>query len=351
MKVNTIICLLLVSFTAQARPIVIITQDETMRGRVQIADPDLSVRTLGKPEIVFDLAASHDTLLDLRIRRATLKLPNGKAATAFAGNQEANLVIVAGGDVAQISIAGVAPVSGASSGAREALVLFRDARGMLIAPAREEVAAFDTDFKPLKLSYTQAAIPHYTPLPVTLLLDHSGSMAGHWKDVIKAADRFMEGLPIFARCRIVLFNDALTDIGPPPHANSCAGAGFSLWKPLPEPSGGTALLAAIENGLLHPPAGSHSGPRLPAVTLVITDGVDTGSSDPAGDLRRLAALKSATGGKLFIFWAGQADPVLLDGIADLQIAAGSDVKGGVERFFRSLSVSLSGLQSLMIEGP
>lgn len=338
--------LVAVSAPSSAQRFTVLTPDQESRGTVAVSDPDALVRTLGKPEIQFDLAASHDTLLDLRIRRAGLRLPNGKTATAFAGDKAANLVIVAGAPVAHVSIAGVSP----TGSAREALVLFRAADGTLLAPARDEVAVFDTGFKRLPFAYSPAVIPTRTLLPVTLLLDMSGSMAGHMKDVVNAATNFMASLPLTARCRIVLFNDRIEEFGPqPPNAQVCATAGFAFWKPLPEPSGGTALLAALDHGLRSPP--ETYGPRLQPITLVITDGVDTGAADPAAELRRLAALKSASGGKLFVFWAGQSDPALLEGIADLQIQGGADVKNELERFFRSLGVSLSGLQALRVGGP
>lgn len=344
---HTIACLLLVAFAAQAQAqrFSVKTPDADAHGTVRIIDPDRLVRTLGKPEIQFDLAASHDSLLDLRIRRAGLKLPNGQTATAFAGHAEAGLVIVAGSPVAYISIAGIAP----AGGSREALILFKAADGTLLAPAADEVAVFDTHFNRLPFTYSPAAIPEHTLLPVTLLLDISGSMTGHMKDVVSAAQSFMSSLPLFARCRIVLFNDQVQEFGPqPPNATVCATAGFAFWKPLPEPSGGTALLAAVEDGLRSPP--ETTGPRLPAITLAITDGVDTGAADPAGEVRRLAALKASQGGKLFVFWAGVSDPALLATVADLQIEGGADVKTELERFFRSLGVSLSGLQSVKIGG-
>lgn len=347
--VHTIVFMALlasVSAPSSAQRFTITTPDAEARSAIRVSDPDRLVRTLGKPEIQFDLAASHDTLLDLRIRRAGLKLPNGTTATAFAGHAEANLVIVAGAPVAHISIAGIAP----DGQSREALVLFKAADGTLIAPGGNNVAVFDTAFKPLPFDYSPASIPKHTLLPVTVLLDISGSMSGHMKDVLSAAQSFFASLPLYARCRIVLFNDRVQHFWPAPgQASVCASAGFALWKPLPEPSGGTALLAAIEDGLRTPP--DISGPRMTGITLVVTDGVDTGAADPAEEVRRLAALKASQGGKLFVFWAGVSDPALLANVADLQIQGGSDVKNELERFFRSLGVSLSGLQSLRIGAP
>lgn len=348
MKLHTFVFMALLACVcapSSAQRSTIVTPDADLRGTVAVSDPDRLVRTLGKPEIQFDLAASHDSLLDLRTRRAGLKLPNGKTATAFASHATANLVIVAGGPVAHISIAGVAP----DGNAREALVLFKAADGTLLAPAKDEVAVFDTELNRLPFTYSPAAIPKHTLLPVTLLLDISGSMTGHMKDVVSAAQDFLAGLPLYARCRIVLFNDRVQTFWPAPgQASVCAAAGFALWKPLPEPTGGTALLAAIEDGMRSPP--DVPGPNMTAITLAITDGVDTGAADPTSEVRRLASLKASQGGKLFVFWAGVSDPALLANVADLQIEGGADVKGELERFFRSLGVSLSGLQSLRIEG-
>lgn len=346
--VRTFVCfmLLAVSAAAHAQRFTIVTPEQESRGTVAVSDPDRLVRTLGKPEIQFDLAASHDTLLDLRIRRAGLTLPNGRAASAFANHAAANLVIVAGAPIAQISIAGIAP----AGGSREALVLFKAADGTLLAPASDEVAVFDTAFNRLPFAYSPASIPKHTLLPVTLLLDLSGSMTGHMQDVVNAAQSFMSSLPLYARCRIVLFNDRVQHFWPSPgQASVCAAAGFALWKPLPEPSGGTALLAAIEDGLRNPPG--VSGPHMAGITLVVTDGVDTGAVDPVSEVRRLAVMKTTQGGKLFVFWAGVSDPALLATVADLQIEGGADVKTELERFFRSLGVSLSGLQSLRIGAP
>lgn len=347
MKLHTIVwvALLTLASSAQAQRFTVVTPDADGHGVVSVSDPDQLVRTLGRPEIQFDLAASHDSLLDLRIRRANLKLPNGQPATAFAAHADSGLVIVAGAPVAHITISGVSK----AGDSREALVLFRAEDGTLLAPPRDDIAVFRTDFSRLSFEYSPASIPKYAMLPVTLLLDVSGSMTGHIKDVTDAAERFVSSLPMLARCRIVLFNDQVQQFWPPSgHASGCAAAGFAFLKALPEPSGGTALLAAIEDSLRAPP--SFSVPHLPAITLAITDGVDTGARDSASEARRLATLKSTSGSKLFVFWIGQSDPALLTGIADLQIESGVDVKDELERFFRSLGVSLSGLQSLRVEG-
>ena len=147
---------------AEAQRFTITTPQEEQFPAFELHDPDQDVRTLGTPEIAFDLSASGDTLLDLRIRRSHLTLPDGSPFTAFAGHREHNLIVLAGSPVAKLTITGVS-TAGSS---REVLVLFADAHGTLIAPAPDQVAVFDTDFNPLPLRYRPASIPQHALLPV-----------------------------------------------------------------------------------------------------------------------------------------------------------------------------------------
>ena len=154
----------------------IITPDEEQFATFELHDPDQDVRTLGTPEIAFDLSAGADTLLNLRIRRSNLSLPNGAPFTAFAGHTEHNLVVLAGGPVAKVTITGVS----SAGSMREVLVLFKDAHGTLIAPAPDQVAVFDTDFNKLPLSYRPASIPQHALLPVTLTLVNTPVEISTW---------------------------------------------------------------------------------------------------------------------------------------------------------------------------
>ncbi|MCP5230233.1 vWA domain-containing protein [Accumulibacter sp.] len=319
----------------------ITTPDEEQRATFELHDPDQDVRTLGTPEIAFDLSASADTLLNLRIRRSHLTLPDGTPFTAFAGHKEHNLIVIAGGPVAKVTITGVST----AGSAREVLVLFADAHGTLIAPASDQVAVFDTDFNPLPLNYRPAAIPQHALLPVTLALDVSGSMAAHMDAVITASRSFLSSLPLYARCRILTFNDAVTALPIPGGHHICGASGDAL-NAVPAPNGGTKLLTALDEGLRAPPV--RGANTLPPIVLSVTDGVDTASPDPGGLLASLAAAKKSSGAKIFVFWAGVHEPTLLRGLADLQITGTSDVKTELERFFRSLGVSLSGVQVLEV---
>ena len=268
-------------------------------------------------------------------------MPDGSPFTAFAGHTEHNLIVLAGGPVAKVTITGVS----SAGSSREVLVLFADAHGTLIAPKEKEVAVFDTDFNPLPLSYTPASIPQHALLPVTLALDVSGSMAAHMDDVIAASRSFLSSLPLYARCRIFTFNDAVNAL-PIPGGHQICRASSDALNVVPFPNGGTKLLAALDEGLRAPPV---RGPNtLPPIVLAVTDGVDTASPDPGGLLTSLATAKKDTGAKIFVFWAGVHEPTLLTGLADLQFTGSADVKTELERFFRSLGVSLSGVQVLEV---
>jgi len=344
MKMHTAVFIALTSIcvaSADAQRFSITTPEEEQFAAFDVHDPDQDVRTLGTPEIAFDLSASTDTLLDLRIRRSNLTLPDGSPFTAFAGHTEHNLVVIAGDPVAKLTITGVS----AAGSMREVLVLFADAHGTLIAPKQGEVAVFDTDFNPLPVRYRPAAIPQHALLPVTLALDLSGSMAAHMDAVIAASRSFLSSLPLYARCRILTFNDAVTALPIPGGHHICGASGDAL-NAVPAPNGGTKLLTALDEGLRAPPV--RGANTLPPIVLSVTDGVDTASPDPGGLLASLAAAKKSSGAKIFVFWAGVHEPTLLRGLADLQITGTSDVKTELERFFRSLGVSLSGVQVLEV---
>ena len=350
-KAHTFVCVVMLALTAGAADAqrFSVTVPQAGRAKLSVTDPDAHVRTLGKTEIVFDLAAGNDSLLDLRIRRSGLLLDSGRPFTAFAGHKGEDLVVVAGGNVAAVTIAGVRSISGE----REALVLFRRADGSIVAPAPSEVAVFNTSFKRLKFSYDWAAIPDGTPLPVNLLLDVSGSMTGALDPVIASLRGFLAALPSFARCRVLVFNERVQELTDPARPTPCTQAASVLSK-VPAPAGGTALFEALRISFENNRSAVYSWETgMPNITLVITDGIDSGITDEYG--AKVAAIiasgqKIANDNKLFVFWAGNAAPAVLAPVADLQFSAGADLQGELDRFLRAFGVSLSGLQILKIEG-
>ena len=196
MKTHTIVFIaaFLLGLSAQADEprFAIMTPQEEQFSAFELHDPDQDVRTLGTPEIAFDLSASADTLLDLRIRRSHLTLPNGAPFTAFAGHTEHNLIVIAGGPVAHVTITGVS----AAGSSREVLVLFTDAHGTLIAPSSDQVAVFEVRYRVDAL--VNAAIDHVLEeiaehVGTGSAFEHVGTAAASEEIIACAADEIVVG--------------------------------------------------------------------------------------------------------------------------------------------------------------
>lgn len=315
---------------------------DIQRAQIQVSDPDQTVNTLGEVEIHIDLSASRDDLLDLKVRRSGLTMPGGLPFHSFAAHKEGGLVVLGSEKVEAISIASVK----GGSGHKDALVLFHGKGGEIIAPSYDDVALFDLDFKPLPFTYEPLAPPGSTQIPVNILLDKSGSMAGHMAQVQKQTQDFMRALPDFARCTLRLFNRDVTPLHLAGHLRRMACAqGASLLSSPVSTSGSTALFAALDAGLRDKPEGSTA----PLITVVITDGMNT--APYAGNIETLKELKEKSGAKLFMFWAGNYRPDYLKDLADLELVSTNNLEAELERFFRSLGISISGLQSLRVQRP
>jgi hypothetical protein len=305
---------------------------------VEITTPDAHVKTLGKVEFFVDLAASHDDMLTLKVRRAGLHLAGGRAPTAFGVHKEAGLIVLGGGAVRHVSISSVQP-KGAD---RTALVLFHGSGGQIIAPPKKDLAVFDLDFHPLAFTYEPLAPPGNMQLPVNILLDMSGSMSGHMEDVQKATQTFMRDLPDFALCTVTLFNEELHALTKNPAP--CTDAADVLDAPI-TPSGSTALFEAVAAGF-GPDTGSPPAGRQ-IVAVAVTDGMDTYGY--GGGLEGLKKKKKSAGAKLFVFWSGDYLKSLLQDLPDLELESTDNLKDELERFFRSLGISISGLQTLTVK--
>jgi len=309
-------------------------------GKIEIVTPDEDVTTLGKVAFFIDLAASHDDILTLKVRRANLRLADGRAPSVFGVHKEAGLIVVAGGPVRHVSISSVA----AKGGDRETLVLFHGQDRQIIAPAKRDLAVFDLNFNPLPFTYRPLAPPDDIRLPINILLDISGSMGGHMAAVQSATQTFMRGLPDFARCRVTLFNNAfqeLTQAGLP-----CAEAADVLNAPI-TPSGTTALFRAMAAGFESAPGPVKAGTQ--TIAIAVTDGFDTGGYKDG--LKALKEKKERTGAKLFVFWSGDYLKGTLEDLPDLEFESTDNLEEKLERFFLSLGISISGLQTLLVGSP
>jgi hypothetical protein len=317
--------------TGSSHAIEIITPQELQTSVIQIIDPDRHIKTLGEVAFVVDLAASHDDLLALNVRRSDLKLKDGRSFSAFGVHKKAGIIIIGSGEISHISIASVE--------GQEARVLFYGKGSQIISPKPEDLAVFDTDFNPLILKYTPLKTPESLDIPVTIALDTSGSMGGHMNTVAGATQEFMRGLPDFTNCRLLTFGTNVVPLSTYP--SNCPSAAYLLNTP-PKAGGTTALFEAIETGFSH----AAKKQSFPNIVVTVTDGMNT--VNYKGTLASLKALKKSSNSKLFVFWAGSYDPAHLQGLADYELVSTQNLSSELESFFRSLGVSLSGLQTLHI---
>ncbi len=329
---KTLITALITALAAgSSHAIEVITPLELQTSAIQIIDPDRHIKTLGEVAFIVDLAASHDDLLALKVRRSDLKLKDGRSFTAFGVHKKAGIIIIGGGDISHISIASVE--------GQEARVLFYGGGNEIISPRTEDLAVFDADLKRLIHTYTPLKTAGMLDIPVTIALDTSGSMTGHMNTVATATQEFMRELPDFANCRLLTFGTNVVPLST--HPSSCPSAANLLNTP-PKAGGTTALFKAIETGFSH----ATNKQSFPNIVVTVTDGMNT--VNYKGTLATLKAMKKRSNSKLFVFWAGSYDQAHLQGLADFELVSTQNLKAELESFFRSLGVSLSGLQTLHI---
>ncbi len=325
----------LILLSSSAFAIEVKAPQELQTSEFEISDPDRFIGTLGKVDFIIDLSASHDDLLALKVRRSGLKLKDGRAFKTFAVHKEGGVIIIASGDVSHVSIASVE--------AGDVSALFYNANNGIIAPKPNDIAMFDLDFKPMSFSYTPLKTPGSLTIPITIALDTSGSMAGHMDSVIKATREFMHELPDFTRCQLITFSDDVNYLSERDIKKqvSCPASSYLLNKPL-KASGRTALYKAIDRGFYN--QSNFYKSNFPNIVIVVTDGMNT--VDYKYALFALDASKKATNSKLFVFWAGNYEKHYLIGIPDLEFVSTQNLQSDLDKFFRTLGVSLSGIQTL-----
>lgn len=310
---------------------------ELQTSEFEISDPDRFISTLGKVDFIVDLSASHDDLLALKVRRSDLKLKDGRAFNSFGVHKDAGIIIIAGEDVSHISIASI--------NGNDASVLFYGKNNEVIAPKPNDIAIFDSDLKPLDFNYTPLQTPGSLTIPITIALDTSGSMSGHMDEVVKATKDFMSKLPDFTRCQLITFNEDVNYLSARDIKKqvSCPASTYLLNQNL-QVGGMTALYKAIQTSF-HTPFNFIKG-RFPNIAIVVTDGKNT--VDFKYGLLALSVIKKTNDSKLFVFWAGNYDKDNLSGLPDLEFISTQNLQSDLDKFFRTLGVSLSGIQVLKI---
>ena len=333
MNKRLLIPILLGLYSSVSPAIEVVTPQELQTSSIHIDDPDRHINTLGTVSFHVDLSASHDDLLALKVRRSDLKLKDGRSFTAFGVHKKSGVIIVGGGDIQHISVASIE--------GKEAQVLFYGKDNEIISPKPKNVAVFDTDFKPLSFTYTPLQTPGSLTVPVTIALDTSTSMGGHMSTVVTATKEFMRELPSFTKCSLLTFGTNIAHLSS--RADSCPSSTYLLSKPL-KADGATALYKAIDTGFKY---GALRKKRdFPNIVVVVTDGVNTMKYGQT--LASLTAIKKASNSKLFVFWAGSYAKGHLQGLADLELVSTQNLGSELDDFFRTLGVSLSGLQTLHI---
>ncbi len=338
-QLQTLMFLGLISNHALA--IEIIEPQELQTSSIQIGDPDRHIKTLGQVAFKIDLSAAHDDLLALKVRRSSLTLEDGRSFTAFGVHKDAGIIVIAGRDVSHISIASVED----NQGTHDASVLFYGKDNSVISPRTDDVAVFDTDFNPLSFTYTPLQTPGSLQIPVSIALDTSGSMAGHMSTVISETREFLSKLPDFTLCRIVTFSTDVNHLTPVDQGQltNCPASAYLL-NSVPQAEGATALYKAIQTGFNFDT--TRINQNFPNITVVVTDGVNT--IDYGETLASLQISKANSNSKLFVFWAGSYVQGHLQGLTDLEFVSTNNLSGELDKFFHSLGVSLSGLQTLHI---
>lgn len=324
----------------QVFAIEVIKPQELQTSAIQIGDPDRHVKTLGTVDFKIDLSAAHDDLLALKVRRSSLTLKHGRSFSAFGIHKKAGIIVLAGGGVTHVSVASVDNVKGSA----DASVLFYGEDNTVISPRPEDVAVFDINFKPLAFSYSPLQTPGSLEIPIAIALDTSGSMDGHMSTVVSATRDFMRELPTFTRCRLLTFDDDVKHLTPleSDRLTSCPSLAYLLNTPL-QAGGRTALHEAIYTGFV---SSSHLNQSFPNITIIITDGENT--VDFYETLEDLKITKVNSNSKLFVFWAGNYEKDYLQGLADLEFVSTQNLDAELDRFFHSLGVSISGLQTMHI---
>lgn len=327
------------AFFAQAHGFEIKSPDDLQdEASFSILSPDRHIETLGKVTYMLDLAASHDDVLSLKVRRSSLSLADGRPFRAFGVHKDANLIVIAGGRATHVSIT--------NAHHDQLQVIFYDKDNQVIAPAPEDIAVFDTAFNPVSFAYKPLVPPRGINIPVSIAIDTSGSMGPYMDDVLHATRRFMETLPSFTSCQIISFADTLTyhsGNSAQAYAHPCPQSPYLL-SSLPEAGGATALYQAVYASM---PDDALKG-DYPPLSIIITDGLNSVQHFDA-PLTQIADKKARSKSKIFVFWIGGTFWGTLSAVADKELMSVGALGPELEQFFTALGISLSGMQSLDLQ--
>lgn len=201
---------------------------------------------------------------------------------------------------------------------------FKDKQGNFISPPADKLAIYSTSGEKLCFDY-QSVQKNAPKIGITLLLDRSGSMAGHIDDVKKSAQAFLNALPKGAECAVGSFNS--TAVYAHKKYQSCTGGGFGFESI--EASGGTDIYAALKGVYTvyeRPYFKDHQ-----KATIIITDGYTL--SNEARKKELLALKKDIL---TFVYFIGGDKRDDIEALTDHFLAKGGNVKQSLSQYFGAI---------------
>ena len=201
---------------------------------------------------------------------------------------------------------------------------FKDAHGNFVSPPAGALAIYNMRGEKLCFDYknVRQAAPK---MAITLLLDRSGSMAGHMESVKTAAQDFLNILPPSAQCAVGSFDTNVT-YGHP-YYQSCSGGGFGF-KTI-KAGGGTDIFAPLKDAYTALSVPNFSGYQ--KAVIIITDGYTI--NDQALK-QELLGLKNNI--LTFVYFIGGNRKDELEEITDHFIAQGGNVAQSLSQYFGAI---------------
>lgn len=279
-----------------------------------------------------DPALSAPEALIKAISKYNMVDANGvKVTSGFDVDMQQNLIVsYSGGTSEIIKTAG-------SPGHIQVTASFKDSAGNFVSPPPDSLAVYSTTGEKLCFDYTtiQQAPPQ---IAVTILLDHSGSMASSITDVKKAAHDFLNVMPQSAQCAVGTFT-AEVKYGHDKY-QSCSASGFGFDGV--EAGGGTDIYKALESSYTSLNTSYFNGYQ--KAVIVVTDGYTL--SDQAFK-QKLASMKKDV--LTMVYFIGGAKKDDLEGITDHFVAQGSNVAKSLKSYFGAISTGYNTQKVLSVK--
>ncbi len=253
-----------------------------------------------------------------------------KITSGFDIDLDSNLIVAFSGGTSEIiKLAG-------EPDRLEIIASFKDANGNFVSPPLDSLALYTLSGE--KLCFDYKTIDKNPKIAIALLLDRSGSMAGHMGDVKATARQFLGLLPKSAYCAVGSFNSNITYTTK--HYNSCGSNGWGLESI--KSGGGTDIYNALLSAYSDLSHSDFDGFQKAAI--VITDGYTL------SDAKKKASLYLDKKDVLtFVYFIGGNKKDDLLGITDHFFAKGSDVKNSLAAYFGAIGSGFNAQKILRVK--